>query len=86
MVCPGSFPYVHKISDTTPLVPLNIPIEIIDLLHDDVKNQNKPGALCIVGFIRGPLSDNIGIFPSMSMFRICYNRENIYTQIDVLVV
>ena len=30
----------------------------IDPLHDDVKNQNKPGALCIVGFIGGPLSDN----------------------------
>ena len=23
----------------------------IDPLHDDVKNQNKPGAVCIVGFI-----------------------------------
>ena len=26
---------------------------LIDPLHDDVKNQNKPGALCIVGFIGG---------------------------------
>ena len=25
----------------------------IDPLHDDVKNQNKPGALRIVGFIGG---------------------------------
>ena len=29
----------------------------IDPLQDDVKNQNKPGALCIVGFIGGPLRD-----------------------------
>jgi len=35
----------------------------IDPLHDDVKKQNKPGALCIVGFIRGPLSDNTVIIP-----------------------
>jgi len=31
---------------------------VIDPLHDDVKNQNKPDALCIVGFIEGLLSDN----------------------------
>jgi len=35
----------------------------IDPLHDDVKNQNKPGALCIVGFIGGPLRDSIMIIP-----------------------
>ena len=35
----------------------------IDPLHDDVKNQNKPVALCIVGFIGGPLSDNTVIIP-----------------------
>jgi len=35
----------------------------ISLKHDDVTNQNKPAALCIVGFIGGPLSDNTGIFP-----------------------
>ena len=31
--------------------------------HDDVKSQNKPAALCIVGFIGGPLSDNTVIIP-----------------------
>ena len=35
----------------------------MDPLHDDVKNQNKPGALCIVEFIGGPLSDNTVIIP-----------------------
>ena len=35
----------------------------IDPLHDDVINQNKPVALCIVGFIGGPLSDNTVIIP-----------------------
>jgi len=35
----------------------------ISLKHDDVTNQNKPVALCIVGFIGGPLSDNTVIFP-----------------------
>ena len=34
----------------------------ISLKHDDATNQNKPAALCIVGFIGGPLSDNTGIF------------------------
>ena len=34
---------------------------IISLKHDDVKNQNKPAALCIVGFIGGPLSVNPAI-------------------------
>jgi len=33
----------------------------IDPLHDDVKNQNKPGTLCIVGIIGVPLSDNTAI-------------------------
>jgi len=30
----------------------------ISLKHDDVKNQNKPAELCIVGFIGGPLNNN----------------------------
>ena len=38
-------------------------LETIDPLHDDIKNQNKPTALCIVGFIGGPPSDNTVIFP-----------------------
>ena len=39
----------------------------IDPLHDDAKNQNKPGALCIVGFIGGPLSDNTVIIPPLNV-------------------
>jgi len=35
----------------------------ISLKHDDVKNQNKQAALCIVGFIGAPLSDNTVIIP-----------------------
>ena len=31
---------------------------VISLKHDDVKNQNKPAVLCIVGFIGGLLSNN----------------------------
>ena len=47
----------------SPLKTMNKKISIgenvwIDPLHDDVKNQNKPGALCIVGCIGSPLSDN----------------------------
>jgi len=41
----------------------NIFHRAIDPLHDDDKNQNKSGALCIVGFIGGPLSDNTVIIP-----------------------
>ena len=33
-------------------------VNVISLKHDDVTSQNKPAALCIVGFIGGPLSDN----------------------------
>ena len=40
-------------------------------LHDDVKNQNKPGALCIVGFIGGPLSDNTMIILPFNLKRQC---------------
>jgi len=35
----------------------------ISLRHDDVKSQNKPAALCILGFIGGPLSDYTVIIP-----------------------
>jgi len=40
----------------------NLSIPII-LKHDDVKNHNKPAALCIVEFIGGQLSDNTMIIP-----------------------
>jgi len=51
-------------STETALVRVNNYIMMsIDPLHDDVKNQNKPGALCIVEFIGGPLSDITVIIP-----------------------
>ena len=43
------------------------------MTEDDVKNQNKPDALCIVGFIGGSLSDNTVIIP---MFRTPYKSHN----------
>jgi len=36
---------------------------LIEPLLDEVKNQNKPGTLYIVGFIGVPLRDNIVIIP-----------------------
>ena len=36
---------------------------------DDVKNQNKPAALCIVGFIGDPLSDNTVIIRHFNIKR-----------------
>jgi len=51
-------------------------IQLIDPLHDDVKNQNKPGALCIVGFIGGPLSDNI-LTPAYHIVMLLVRNINI---------